>query len=97
MIINHASNNLVRVKLRKGSKLDRLFGNEKDLILIGGALTTLERFKRFECSLAHAYPGGVVVCFGHSVGTHDDIQELYDIPTTEGRKDGNLPRQEHSS
>jgi len=60
----------------------------EDYILIGGAITTPERYKSGTVSYAHLSKNGFIHRYNSKIGTKDDIkflEEIEDIkPTTEG-------------
>jgi hypothetical protein len=62
------------VHIRVSERVGAVLGG-RDLILIGGAITTPERFERFIDSLAHSYPeDDTISCYGHQIGTNADIE-----------------------
>lgn len=46
------------------------------LILVGGAITTMERFDNFDVSLAYLYEDGRIKCFGRVIGSVRDIEVM---------------------
>lgn len=47
-----------------------------ELILVGGAITTQDRYEAFTDSLAHLCDDGRVMRYGEQIGTKDDIEFL---------------------
>jgi hypothetical protein len=48
------------------------------LILVGGAITTQDRFDEFEISLCHLNENGVISRYGQTIGNFSDI-EVFNI------------------
>ena len=51
----------------------------EEYILVGGAITTPERYAAFECSVAHLFEDGRIMQFKEQVGTEEDIEYLEEI------------------
>ena len=48
--------------------------SEYDLILVGEAITTMERFDNFTDSLAHIFSkDGRILCYGKHIGNFEDL------------------------
>ena len=63
-----------RVVFRPGTAGAALFADEQDrMILVENAITTLGRFGRFDDSLCHLYPDGVIRRYGRIIGSRDDL------------------------
>jgi hypothetical protein len=49
---------------------------EAQLIMVGGAITTEERFKNFTDSLCHLFDDGIIRRYSHEIGSFADIEVL---------------------
>lgn len=68
-------------RVRIVGELDADFGFENDLlILVGGALTTPERFARFHESLAHVMDNGEIKRFGRVIGSVSQLEIVQEQP-----------------
>ena len=65
-------------------KLKALFGEEADsLVLVGGAIATVERFNNFQDSIAHLMDDGRIMRYREQIGCREDIE----IVEPEGGRD----------
>ena len=65
-------------------KLKELFGSEADsLVLVGGAIATVERFNNFQDSIAHLMDDGRIMRYREQIGCREDIE----IVEPEGGRD----------
>lgn len=53
------------------------------LIMVGGAITTQQRFDDFEVSLCHLFEDGIIRRYSREIGTFNDIEVLNIIDAAE--------------
>jgi hypothetical protein len=59
-----------RIRFKNG-----LFADEQ-LVIIDGAITTVERFAEWEESIAHLMDTGIIMRYGEEIGTKEDLEFL---------------------
>lgn len=70
--------------------MQRIRFQGEEYILVGGAITTPERYRSGTVSFAHLYPNGKILRYGVRIGVKDDIEYLEEIENVVPTEDGTL-------
>lgn len=80
-LIGMHERDLPRVVVKSDNLRKELPGHEVErLILVGGAITTWERFGKLRDSVCHLREDGLIFRYGNVIGTKDDIEIVQPSP-----------------